>query len=393
MGVATKHPKRDAKEAELDNDVSEGNSTCEYQNMTIANLKIELEYRGMAKGGRKADLVTRLIEYDNDMHDNYRRQLTRALPGVEMIVLDNDLGIGSYVQHIQSPHLSRDGLRWTAVPTWQGIQIPPGSPDSEELAVRQAITPASVTALVAPEVPKAMPTRITHSTSVPSKGFSEHSTAGATGQDIYKFMTASQLRQELGQRGMKKGGTKSQLIHRLVHGEDLFVGAHEEEEEEEICFDNTIDEDERRCRVMMGSPEPAQKLFKKAKAAKVAKPKPVKVGLYALNCDDLRSECRSRGLLLTGKKQDLIDALEEDDLDRAALAAEQALPGWKERVDENALASGEKRLDTFIPRPSGRYRGRVRKAVSHLRRRPYESFTDVMSAIRENVHHQSRERR
>lgn len=325
MGAATRSAKRDAEEAGLNDSGPEPHTANKfsYEQLIGTDLRHELKHRGLPLSGNKSVLIRRLVENDleefNDFPENYPEVGTTTIQ-------INDANVRTFEPHIRS--FRKEGI--SSAPTRSSTRKTQVMPTADMIA---------------------------KSSIKLSKGFPESSNAKAMGADIYKFMSVSELRQELGKKGMKKGGTKSQLLHRLTHGEDEPFLA----QEEALAFDDQIDEDERRRAALMNPMEPVKKLVK----PKIVKePKPVKTGWYALNGDALKEECRSRDLSVTGRKQDLIDALEEDDRDRAAFEAEQALPGWKERIDENAIATGEKRLGTFVPRPSGRYRGRVRKAVS-----------------------------
>ena len=94
--------------------------------------------------------------------------------------------------------------------------------------------------------------------------------------------------------------------------------------------------------------------------AKKAATKATKTGYSAQSASKLKEECTARGISTGGNKTDLVERLEDDDAEKSILAD----PNYVPRRDEVAIATGEKRLKVFQPRPDSDFKERYKKAVS-----------------------------
>jgi hypothetical protein len=81
-----------------------------------------------------------------------------------------------------------------------------------------------------------------------------------------------------------------------------------------------------------------------------------------LSIAQLKEECTSRDISNGGKKPELIERLEDHDAEQAFVSD----PNYVPKRDEVAIATGEKRLYPFYPRPDNDFVERYKKAVRVL---------------------------
>lgn len=175
----------------------------------------------------------------------------------------------------------------------------------------------------------------------------------------YSSMKVAELKDELGARGLPKSGKKADLVDRLEKSDAARFNGEEDGAESSGSSGRTHN-DEKSSR---GYNEGGASKKKSEVKSKSNDTQPQQTEWTSMKTSDLKLHCKNRGLSTGGNKGDLVERLQQYDED----LAERSRPGFKEKVDEVSIATGEHRMYPFVARPDAVQRDRMSKVVSQGR--------------------------